>query len=101
MLSEAQHLRHTAMVVPVLLVSCGINPDAPQRYVRVDEFPPDEHDLPVSAIVTPEEIIRVGKPPRAPSRIRWDELTDEDLDAMPILRELERGGRAAGRSTRK
>jgi 5-formyltetrahydrofolate cyclo-ligase len=54
----------------------------------VERFPPDEHDLPVSAIVTPEEVIRVRKPPRAPSRIRWEALTDADLQAMPVLKEL-------------
>lgn len=54
----------------------------------VGGFPPDAHDLPVSAIITPEEVIRVRKPPRAPSRINWDELSDEDLEAMPILKEL-------------
>jgi 5-formyltetrahydrofolate cyclo-ligase len=54
----------------------------------VESFPPDAHDLPVSAIITAEEVIRVRKPPRAPSRINWYELTEEDLEAMPILREL-------------
>ena len=54
----------------------------------VESFPSDGHDLPVSAIITPSEVIRVRKPPRAPSRINWDELTDEDVDAMPILKEL-------------
>jgi 5-formyltetrahydrofolate cyclo-ligase len=54
----------------------------------VESFPPDEHDLPVSAIVTPAEVIRVRKPPRAPSKIEWDKLTEADLKAMPILKEL-------------
>ena len=54
----------------------------------VDGFLPDEHDLPVSAIITPAEIIPVRKPPPAPSRIRWDVLSDDDLAAMPILKEL-------------
>lgn len=54
----------------------------------VGGFPPDAHDLPVSAIITQDEIINVRKPPRAPSRIQWNELTDEDLDAMPILKSL-------------
>ena len=58
----------------------------------VESFPADEHDLPVSAIVTPEQVIRVRKPPRAPSKIRWDALGEDDLKAMPVLRELV-GGR--------
>ena len=31
------------------------------------------------------------KPQRAPSRINWDELTDAELEAMPILKELHNG----------
>jgi 5-formyltetrahydrofolate cyclo-ligase len=57
----------------------------------VDGFPWDEHDLPVSAIVTSQETIRVRKPPRAPSRIRWELVTEEDLEAMPVLKELRYG----------
>src|SRR5207245_7620061 len=51
----------------------------------VESFAPDEHDLPVSAIVTPAEMIRVRKPPRAPSRITGDEWTAEEREARPTL----------------
>ncbi|HEY8132909.1 MAG TPA: 5-formyltetrahydrofolate cyclo-ligase [Thermoanaerobaculia bacterium] len=67
----------------------------------VDGFPPDEHDLPVSAIVTPDELIRVRKPPRAPSRIRWESLTEADLEAMPVLKELRKLGASIQRLPRR
>lgn len=54
----------------------------------VDEVPTDAHDLPISLIVTPEEAIPIDAPPDPPSGIDWAALTDEDLEAMPILQEL-------------
>lgn len=54
----------------------------------LDEFPSDSIDLPLSVIVTSEETFRVRRPPKAPTGIEWDRLTEEDLDAMPVLREL-------------
>jgi 5-formyltetrahydrofolate cyclo-ligase len=60
----------------------------------VDAFPRDPNDLPLSLIVTPEATIRVKRPLSAPEGIDWSRLTEEDLDAMPVLRELRslRGG---------
>lgn len=54
----------------------------------VDAFPSDANDLPLSVIVTPDEIVRVKRPPPAPAGIDWDQLSDGDLTAMPVLREL-------------
>jgi 5-formyltetrahydrofolate cyclo-ligase len=54
----------------------------------VDDFPTGAHDLPLSLLVTPDETIPVDDPPPPPSGIDWDALSDEDLDEMPVLREL-------------
>lgn len=54
----------------------------------VGGFPREANDLPLSLIVTPEETITVPHPPRPPSGIDWDRLTEADLDEMPVLREL-------------
>jgi 5-formyltetrahydrofolate cyclo-ligase len=54
----------------------------------VDDFPTDPHDLPVSLIVTPDEVIEVENPPAALAGIDWSQLTEDDLSAMPILHEL-------------
>jgi 5-formyltetrahydrofolate cyclo-ligase len=42
-------------------------------------------------IATPEETIEVSDPPPAPGGIDWNALSDEDLDEMPVLKELKRG----------
>jgi 5-formyltetrahydrofolate cyclo-ligase len=54
----------------------------------VKEFPPDLNDLPLSVIATPKVTIRVRRPPPSPRGIDWSRLTEEDLDEMPVLREL-------------
>ncbi len=54
----------------------------------VDEIPAEPTDLPLAWIVTPEEALRVERPPPAPEGIAWSRLDDDALDAMPILREL-------------
>ena len=56
------------------------------------QLPRDPTDLPLSLIVTPHEVIRVASPPPAPAGIDWARLSEEDLDAMPVLRELARPG---------
>jgi 5-formyltetrahydrofolate cyclo-ligase len=64
----------------------------PVQIVR--RLPRAPTDLPLSLIVTPDEVIRVDPPPPAPAGIDWARLSEEDLDAMPVLREL---ARAVGR----
>ena len=54
----------------------------------VKDFTPDAHDLPVTVIATPTKIIEVNAPPKAPQGIYWELLSDEDLDEMPILKDL-------------
>lgn len=54
----------------------------------LDEFPWDPTDLPLSAIVTPDETFRIRRPPPAPKGVNWAQLTEEDFDQMPVLREL-------------
>jgi 5-formyltetrahydrofolate cyclo-ligase len=53
----------------------------------------DPTDLPLALIVTPDEVIEVADPPPAPASIDWTRLSDADLDAMPVLRELARNRR--------
>jgi 5-formyltetrahydrofolate cyclo-ligase len=54
------------------------------------DFPTEPHDLPVSLIATPGEVIEVKRPPAPPSRMDWDLLSTAALEEMPILRELRR-----------
>jgi 5-formyltetrahydrofolate cyclo-ligase len=54
----------------------------------VEGFPSEPNDLPLAAIATPEETITIDSPPPAPEGIDWKRLSEQDLEAMPILREL-------------
>jgi len=59
-------------------------------------IPTTDHDVRLDLIVTPERIIECRPPKgrRPAGRIRWDELTDEKIAAIPLLARLkERRGR--------
>jgi 5-formyltetrahydrofolate cyclo-ligase len=51
------------------------------------EIPLTSHDVPVDFIVTPDRVIdcRSGREPRPETGIRWDDLTDEKIAAIPLL----------------
>jgi 5-formyltetrahydrofolate cyclo-ligase len=55
----------------------------------VDDFPVESNDQPVWLICTPTRTFHVGVPPAAPERVEWERLRPEDIDAMPVLRELQ------------
>jgi 5-formyltetrahydrofolate cyclo-ligase len=57
----------------------------------VDDFPQARNDLPLSLICTPTRSLVVAQPLAAPAGIQWECLSESDLDAMPVLRELQRG----------
>ena len=59
----------------------------------VPDLPREPTDLPLTVIVTPGEVIRVEPVLRPPAGIDWAQLTEADLDAMPVLRELKDLGR--------
>ncbi|MET7403363.1 5-formyltetrahydrofolate cyclo-ligase [Dactylosporangium sp. NPDC005572] len=53
-------------------------------------IPTTEHDAPVDLVVTPERIIdcRAVRGPRPDGGIRWAELTEEKIAAIPLLRAM-------------
>jgi 5-formyltetrahydrofolate cyclo-ligase len=51
-----------------------------------DEIPMTEHDIPLSAIVTPNEIIEIGSRLPRPKGIYWDMLPLEKSAAIPVLK---------------
>ena len=55
----------------------------------VASVPADPHDLPIARVVTPTETISAPDPPAPPTGIDWDALSEEDLDDMPVLREVQ------------
>lgn len=54
------------------------------------QVPVAGHDVLLDLIVTPERVIdcRPGRPPRPPAAIRWSELTEEKIAAIPLLASL-------------
>jgi len=54
----------------------------------VDWVPMEAHDVPVDYIITPSEVIKTqGRYPK-PEGVLWELLAEEDLERMPLLREL-------------
>jgi 5-formyltetrahydrofolate cyclo-ligase len=54
------------------------------------EIPTTDHDVPVDLVVTPERVIdcRARRGRRPVGGIRWDELTEEKVAAIPLLASL-------------
>ena len=50
-----------------------------------EEIPMTQHDIPLSAIVTPKELIKIESPLPRPKGIYWDMLPPEKITAIPVL----------------
>jgi len=63
------------------------------------EIPLTNHDVPVDFIVTPDRVIdcRSRREPRPDAGIRWDDLTDEKIAAIPLLAAQREAARRASR----
>ncbi len=55
-----------------------------------EEIPMTEHDIPLSAIVTPEEIVEATPLFKRPGGIYWKMLPAEKIHAIPVLRAKQR-----------
>jgi 5-formyltetrahydrofolate cyclo-ligase len=52
-------------------------------------IPRTDHDVQVDLVVTPDEVLHVDRAGRRPpGRIRWYELTDDKIAAIPVLQRL-------------
>src|SRR5262249_4264739 len=58
------------------------------QIVERGRIPVTAHDVPVDVIVTPERVIACQRRPPTRASIRWDELTDDKIESIPILRAL-------------
>jgi 5-formyltetrahydrofolate cyclo-ligase len=56
-----------------------------------DEIPMTEHDIPLNAVVTPDEIIEISPSFSRPKGIYWSILSQEKIHQIPVL--LKRRGR--------
>lgn len=86
-----------------LLIEAGLVTDttlivAPVHQLQVigEEIPRTEHDFSVDIIVTPDEVIECGSP-RRPRGIIWQDLTPQQVEAIPVLKARHK---QTGRSTR-
>jgi 5-formyltetrahydrofolate cyclo-ligase len=52
-------------------------------------IPMADHDVPLDAIVTPEGVIRCDGSRSRPTGIHWDDLTEEKVQAIPLLARLQ------------
>lgn len=52
------------------------------------DIPVTDHDFRLDLVVTPEEVVDCGDHDRPPATIRWDELTDDKIAAIPLLARL-------------
>ena len=50
-----------------------------------EEIPMTEHDIPLTAIVTPNEIVEIELPFPRPKGIYWEMLSPEKIAAIPVL----------------
>jgi 5-formyltetrahydrofolate cyclo-ligase len=68
------------------LVSTTVHP---VQVVGRGEIPTTAHDVHVDLIATPDELIACKRPARhALPPLRWEELTPEKIDAIPLLRRM-------------
>jgi 5-formyltetrahydrofolate cyclo-ligase len=57
--------------------------------VRDEDFETDTYDLTLDIIVTEKEVLRTGAEDQKPAGILWERVTEEEKEAMPVLREIE------------
>jgi 5-formyltetrahydrofolate cyclo-ligase len=55
-----------------------------------EEIPMTEHDIPLTAIITPQEIIAVESLFAKPKGIYWNMLPKEKIDEIPVLQAKQR-----------
>lgn len=69
----------------------------PAQVVDPGRIPVTAHDVPLDLIVTPDEVIdcTAVRPPR-PTGVRWEELTDDKVAAIPLLQRLRTAEEGAG-----
>lgn len=86
---EIALLQEAGLISPTTVIVTTVHP----MQVVDEPLPETEHDFRVDLIVTPDEVIECG-PPRRPSGLYWDHLTEEKVASIPILamRAAARGG---------
>jgi 5-formyltetrahydrofolate cyclo-ligase len=63
----------------------------PLQVVDPGRIPVTAHDVRLDLIVTPDEVVACERSGSRPERIIWEELTEEKIAAIPLLRRLRNG----------
>ncbi len=82
---EVALLTEAGLVRPETVIVTTVH----QLQVIDDDLPESEHDFSVELVVTPDGVIRCG-PPRRPSGIVLEHLSDEKTAEIPALAALVR-----------
>jgi 5-formyltetrahydrofolate cyclo-ligase len=53
--------------------------------IVTEEIPMTVHDIPLNAIVTPNELVQIDSPLPRPKGIYWEILPPEKIEAIPVL----------------
>ncbi|MBU9714354.1 5-formyltetrahydrofolate cyclo-ligase [Evansella tamaricis] len=53
-----------------------------------DDLPKDDYDLTVDWIATEKELFKTNSPYEKPSGIIWSEVTEGEMEEMPVLKEI-------------
>jgi 5-formyltetrahydrofolate cyclo-ligase len=77
---EVALLQEAGLIGPDTVIATTVHP----LQVVGEALPETEHDFSMDLIVTPDEVIECG-PPRRPSGLYWEHLTEDKIAAIPIL----------------
>jgi 5-formyltetrahydrofolate cyclo-ligase len=58
------------------------------QVVEAGRIPWTAHDVPVDVVVTPSGVIRCARSSERPVGIHWDELSEDKIQAIPLLQRL-------------
>jgi 5-formyltetrahydrofolate cyclo-ligase len=77
---EVALLQEAGLIGPSTVIVTTVHP----LQIIDAALPETEHDFSVDLIVTPDQVIECG-PPRRPSGLYWEHLTEDKIAAIPVL----------------
>ena len=81
---EVALLAQAGLIGPTTTIVTTVHP----LQVIEDDIPETNHDFSVDVIVTTDEVIACA-PPRRPSGLHWEDLSADQIAAMPVLQSLQ------------
>ena len=60
----------------------------PRQLLEPGRIPVTAHDIAVDLVVTPDEVLRCARQGPRTAGVRWEELTEEKIAAIPVLKAL-------------